>query len=350
MTRFINDEKERNEFTFNEIKKSFEKHYTSCESYRRYCELHQFGPDDLNDFEDLYKIPQIPTAIFKGIDVCSADKALCKCCTSSGTKGAVSKIYRDRATITAFVESVVTGAGLMHGLKADSCVILNLGPDAEEAGDIWLAYVTGFLKNAVESYNFMHSGVVETERLIEKIGSIPQDKRIVILGAPALFMKVFHDMQEKDITLSLPENAVVFTAGGWKSVSGKAVTRDELCACFFRYFGITGDQYFDVFNQVESNTPFFECRCHRKHIPAGFLAFTRDPVSLEKLEDGEEGVLCFLDSSAESYPAFVITDDIGHITEGCECGLGGQVFSFTRRVRTVETKGCALKLEQSVAR
>ena len=125
----------------------------------------------------------------------------------------------------------------------------------------------------------------------------------------------------------------------------------SICGCVrSSYFVIKGDQYFDVFNQVESNTPFFECRCHRKHIPAGFLVFTRDPVSLEKLDDGEEGVLCFLDSSAESYPAFVITDDIGRITEGCECCLGGQVFSFTRRVRTVETKGCALKLEQSVAR
>ena len=74
----------------------------------------------------------------------------------------------------------------------------------------------------------------------------------------------------------------------------------------------------------------------------------RDPRTFEKLDDGKEGVITFLDSSSNSYPAFVVTDDIGYVTNGCDCGLNGQVFHYVRRVETVETKGCAMKLDQKI--
>ena len=349
MVKFLENENEIRDYTFSEIKKSFAHHYQSCESYRKFCDFHEFTPEKLISFEDLYSIPQIPTSIFKSLTVCSADKDSCKCCTSSGTKGAVSRIYRDDQTIRAFLETIVADAGKMYGLTKENCVVFNLGPSAEEAGDIWLAYVTGFLRYAVETHNYMHGGVLETEKLLADLKGCSADKRIVLLGAPALFMRVFSDMDAAGVSLQLPENTVVFTAGGWKSKTGAPLTREALCGLFTKYFGIGDAQYFDVYNQVESNTPFFECRCHNKHIPAGFLAVVRDPVTFEKVEDGKEGVVSFLDSSSSSYPAFVITDDIGSVTNGCECGLQGQVFHYVRRVRTVETKGCALKLDQKMA-
>lgn len=349
MFRYINDENERNEFTFNEIKKCFEFHYNNCIQYKVFCDINEIEPSDINEFDDLYKIPQIPTAVFKSLDVHSVDKRACKCCTSSGTKGAVSRIYRDEATIRSFVETIRMDAGLLYGLTIDNCVVYNLGPSAAEAGDIWIAYVTGFLRNILETHNFMHSGVLETDALVEKLRNADGTKRIVLLGAPALFMKVFADMERNNIHLELPADAIVFTAGGWKVKSDISLGRDAICSMFKMYFGIDESQYFDVYNQVESNTPFFECKYHKKHIPAGFLAIIRDPVTLEKLDDGEEGIMTFIDSSSKSYPAFVMTDDIASVSEGCECGIGGQVFNYVRRVTAVETKGCALKLDQKMA-
>ncbi len=343
--KFINDDDLRKKFTFDEIKKSFESHYINCESYRKYCDSCSFTPSQLNDFNDLYSIPQIPTAIFKSVDVYSGDKSECKCCTSSGTKGVVSKIYRDRKTIESFVETIEQTVSKLYGLTKENSVIFNLGPELEEAGDIWLAYVTGFLKNVYETYNFMHSGIFETDKLIEKINNT-SGKRIVLLGAPVLFMKLFADLKAKNIKMTLPKDSVAFTVGGWKSINGDVLTRNELCEMFREYLDIETNQYYDIYNQVESNTPFFECKNHKKHIPSGYLVIIRDPVTLEKMNNGEEGIISFLDSSAGSYPSFVISDDIGSVSEKCECGIGGQILNYKRRVQTVEAKGCALKIDQ----
>lgn len=349
MSFLLKNKKEPQNLLFTKLKENFEHHFQSCEPFRNYCvDFNKFTPEKLNSFNDLYMIPQISTAVFKAMDVCSVDKESCKCCKSSGTKGTVSKIYRDKQTVQAFLDSIVEQANLMYGLTADNCVIYNLGPSEEEAGDVWIAYAMGFLKTVYESYNFMHGGVLESDKLIEALKNHTSEKRIVMLGAPALFVRIFEIMETKGIHLNLPNDALLLTAGGWKSRTGDTMSREALNSLITKYFGIGDSQIYDVYNQVESNTPFFECRYHHKHVPAGFLMIVRDPRTLEKLEDGKEGLVTFLDSSSNSYPAFVLTDDIGYVTEGCECGIKGQIFHYVRRVNTVETKGCAMKLDQKV--
>ena len=349
MSYSFKDENELKDYTFSEIKKSFEYHYQNCDQYRKFCDLHKINPDKLSSFEDLYSIPQIPTAVFKSVDVCSVDKGTCKCCQSSGTKGIVSKIYRDEKTIRAFLGSIIDIVRDSYGIKNDNCIIYNLGPKEEEAGDLWIAYAMGFLRYEFETYNFVHSGLLQSEKMIEQLKDHDNSKRMVLLGAPALFLRLFEYMDTIGQKLHLPNDAILFTAGGWKSKTGDTLTRSEMCERFSEYFGISEKQYFDIYNQVESNTPFFECKCHNKHIPAGYLVIIRDPVTFEKVEDGQEGVITFLDPSSNSYPAFVITDDIGSVTTDCECGYKGQILHYGRRVKTVETKGCAMKLDQKMA-
>jgi len=349
MTDFLVDEKEMREYTFSEIKKSFEHHFNHCESYRRFCEDgYHFSPADVNSFADLEKIPQIPTAVFKSIDICSTDKETCKCCKSSGTKGAVSKIYRNRQTVQSFLDSVLRETNRMYGITAENCVIYDLGPSEEEAGDVWLAYAMGFLQHAVESFHFMKQGVLETGRLLEMLQEHNSTKRIVLLGPPAFYVRVFEYMKTIGMNLRLPESTLLLTAGGWKSKSGDTMSREVFNELIVKYFGIGEEQIYDVYNQVESNTPLFECGCHNKHVPEGFHIIVRDPRTFEPLEEGREGVVTFLDSSSDSYPAFVTTDDIGYVTSECPCGRKGQVFHYVRRVKTVETKGCAMKLDQKM--
>lgn len=346
---FMADEKSIQDYTFTKIKESFEYHYQQCESYRRFCtQGHKFSPESLNEFDDLEKIPQISTAVFKSIDVCSVDKNSCKCCKSSGTKGTVSKIYRDDQTIQSFLHSICENVKEMYDLTPENCVIYNLGPSEEEAGDVWIAYVTGFLKRVFETYHFLRAGVLETDELIEKIKDINTRKRVVLLGAPTLFVRLFEKMEDGNIHIQLPDDAIMLTAGGWKNKAGDTMSRTAFSELIKNYFGIGENQYFDLYNQVESNTLFCECQYHNKHVPAGHLIIVRDPRTLEKMEDGKEGLITFLDATSNSYPAFVMTDDIGYVTRECECGRKGQVFHYVRRARSVEAKGCAMKLDQNI--
>ena len=346
MTDYLDDRVDIENYTFSEIKKSFEFHYNSCDSYKDYCDLYKFTPTQLNRYDELCLIPQIPTSVFKSIDVCSVEIGSCKCCKSSGTKGLVSKVYRNDETLWAFMNTAVKAIDKMYDFTTENTVIYNLGPSIGEADDIWFAYATGFLNNIIETHYYMHNGILEIDNLINDLKNSDLNKNIFLLGPPSLYIKVINYMDESGIKLSLPDNSYAFTAGGWKTKNEEIMTRETFSNLITDFFNVKESHIFDIFNQVESNTLLFECKCHNKHVPAGFHVIVRDPKTFEKVEDGTKGVISFLDSSSNSYPAFVITDDIGYVTNGCECGYKGQVFHYVRRVKTVETKGCAMKMDQ----
>jgi long-chain-fatty-acid---luciferin-component ligase len=90
----------------------------------------------------------------------------------------------------------------------------------------------------------------------------------------------------------------------------------------------------------------FECAHGRKHLPPWLYAAARHPRSLELLGDGEPGILSFLDPSAVSYPAFILSDDFGSVTRAasCSCGLRTDVLQIERRINRIESRGCALKM------
>jgi long-chain-fatty-acid---luciferin-component ligase len=140
----------------------------------------------------------------------------------------------------------------------------------------------------------------------------------------------------------------VVTGGGWKRVSGAALSppvfRERICGLL--RLGTEG-QVRDAFNQVELNSVIFECAAHRKHVPPWVTAFTRDPQTLEPLPDGTPGLLSFVDASAESFPCIIVSDDVGVILRGpCACGRDAVALRFIRRVERGGREGCAITLEK----
>jgi long-chain-fatty-acid---luciferin-component ligase len=99
---------------------------------------------------------------------------------------------------------------------------------------------------------------------------------------------------------------------------------------------------------VELNTVLFECDRHRLHIPPWLHVSARDPGTLDALPSGQTGVLAWLDPTAASYPAFLLSDDFGVVNDSaCACGRSGESVAIVRRVRKVEARGCALKLDRA---
>jgi long-chain-fatty-acid---luciferin-component ligase len=76
----------------------------------------------------------------------------------------------------------------------------------------------------------------------------------------------------------------------------------------------------------------------------------RDPDRLTVLPPGEVGVMSYLDASATSYPSFIVTEDVGEVSEGsCPCGRAGTTLQVHRRLVTVAQRGCALTLDSGAA-
>src|SRR5262249_1300905 len=111
--------------------------------------------------------------------------------------------------------------------------------------------------------------------------------------------------------------------------------------------GVERSRVRDVFNMVELNTVLFECEASRKHVPPWLHVSARRAADMSVAPAGEVGLLCYLDPTATSYPGFVLSDDLGHIDDAqCPCGRYGETISISRRLTTIEDRGCGLSLDR----
>ena len=328
---------------------AFEYHYSKCIPYKSYCDFCGINPQILKESKDLAAIPQIPTLIFKNLDLVSVPKEkITKKCTSSGTQGIISSIYRDDISLDRLLCSISTAIKDFYDMEQDRAVVANLGPDTEEAGEVWFTYITSIVDLIFDTINFVKNGELLYEQLFEFLNNRDKSKRLLLLGPPILFKYFLDYLKANFLTIKLNNDDLVVTAGGWKKYSGEKIERQAFETLLIELLGASRESIFDVFNQVELNTVLFECPHKKKHIPPWIKVLVRDPVTMQPVNDGEMGVLSYLDASSTSYPCFIISEDIGRVSRGCSCGRTGQTLEIIRRVNKVETKGCAIKIDSKI--
>jgi long-chain-fatty-acid---luciferin-component ligase len=342
---------QRQEFLVPALRAAVTAHMQSCEPYARLCRSRGFAADQLQEPGDLARIPLVPSSAFKHQALVSGPpENIVKNCQSSGTQGTVSVVPRDNLTMQRFLGSAVHIADLLIGLP-DRGMVFNLGPNSEEAGDLWFAYVMSILELQYPARHYVSGDVFAVSLLLDDLASLEEGVVPILVGPPALFATVAAEAEQAGVTLRLAEaGAFAITAGGWKRHGGEALEPAALAARVSAALGLSGpDRVRDAFNMVELNTVLFECEQHRKHLPAWLHVTARDPGTLDVLPAGEVGVLAWLDPTAASYPAFLMSDDFGLIDDSaCPCGRPGESVSVVRRVRTVESRGCALKVDRTV--
>ncbi|MFE1796040.1 hypothetical protein ACFW9L_07725 [Streptomyces sp. NPDC059517] len=329
-------------------------HWKACEPYRRYAAVDGWTPAMLDRPAAIASIPLLPASVFKRRAVLSCDRSdVVRICASSGTQGSSSRVFRDGTTLERFLGSIDQGADLALPERAAPHRLFVLGPDTEEAADLWFSYVLSIVDLLHPTEFFVRDGVLELDALMEALRP-DTGERPVVIGPPVLVRDVALALRDSDVSCRLGEReGQVVTAGGWKRFGNEALPREEFEELVTAAFGLTGSAPVrDCFNAVELNTVLFECEARGKHVPAWLHASARDPVSMHPLRPGDLGVLAFCDSLPTSYPGFVLTDDLGSVSaEGvCPCGRASRVLTVTRRVESVEARGCALKMDKAVTR
>jgi long-chain-fatty-acid---luciferin-component ligase len=330
-------------------------HLERCELFRDYAARIGFEPDDIDCELDLAAVPQIPTGVFKRTTVRSgSNEADARRCTSSGTRGNLSVIWRDRETIQRLLGSIQSGiAEFLDDPYEEDVVVINLGPSQEEAGDLWLAYVLSLVELGYETQHMMKDGFLDARVAADAIiAARDRATTVVVIGAPSVMYDVALVCSNASRHGDDGVRVVSVTAGGWKRRDGGSVDRETLTKTVIEAFGIEDPRDVrDTFNQVELNTVLFECERGKKHVPPWLHAFTRDARTFQRQPYGEVGVLSYLDPTALSYPAFIISDDLGLVeSKGCACGRPGKTLFILRRVERNEHWGCALKMDDLVAR
>ncbi len=334
---------------------AFRRHYEGCAEYRRYADGRGVGPAAISEPNRLDLIPLVPSSVFKRKELVTRPlDGEARVCVSSGTQGSRSRIVRDRRTLERFVGSVEQGGRLLGVDTEKPGQIFVLGPDTAEAGDLWFSYVLSIVDLLLPTSFHVRDGVFRLDELLESLDGRAPGVRPIVLGPPFLVRELAEAVKDRYGTLDLgSDDGLVITAGGWKRAAGSVVPRDELTDLVVSAFALSeGGQVRDCFNMVELNSVLFECEHQVKHVPPWLRVTARDPGTLEVLPSGAQGTLAFLDALPTSYPGFLLSDDFGTVRYGvaCPCGRTSDVLDVTRRIQTVEARGCALKMDGTVRR
>lgn len=372
---------EANDLQFKAIKFQFKRHYELNRMYHDFCQTAKIAPENIRTYEDLEKIPLIPSEFFKDCpsgrdfalwianiftgelppvkiagknpshdDVINAFNAAGLVTTySSGTGGRHTFVPRDlrsfnmneyamaKGVISMFYPNWNPG---MHGylllpnpFKTNlfagrlGTIFFDIMKDVECAIDREID--TEVIKMSMRSDDGLKTKLIKSvaNRMQRKavndiITWIERNQKerneMAFVGAPFLLHLVIEQLKEEGRSFDIGGRGAVLTGGGWKVHENKRMPETEFRKEVEQYLGITPDRVIDLYGMVEGNGWMTQCsEGHHLHIPTSYL----HPMVLnEKYESvgyGESGRFAFLDGSMYSYPGFIITGDKVRMLEHC---------------------------------
>jgi hypothetical protein len=174
-------------------------------------------------------------------------------------------------------------------------------------------------------------------------------RRFLVFGPPFEVEELCARLLATKMPIRLPDDSLVITAGGWKSVA--SIRRQDVVAHVQDALGVPADHVIDTYSTAECNCVLMTCPHGRYHVPPIIEVVVLDDLLMRMAGDDVFGSIAFLDPFALSYPGHVITGDIGRLIHGpCPCGLTGwAIVGEIRRAPAQDTAGCAGVMARAMA-
>lgn len=342
-----------NELFLGAVRENCEYHYRNNAKYRAILDDRGFLPDMLQNYEDIARLPFIPTLIFKNHEVysMSARRMLINA-TSSGTGGKFSRIgFELGGLMNGFkmVLKVVNFRGLFSLCPANY-VVFGYRPHSDNHtavtktafGATWFTpslHRTYALKYADGRYVPDLDGVVKA---IQKYAKSRLPLRF--MGFPSYTYFTMRLLDERGIYLKLPKNSKLMLGGGWKQFYREAVDKEEFYALAKKVFGIDDCDIIEFFGAVEHPILYCDCSNHHFHVPVYSRVIIRDVNTLKPVPNGQMGLVNLISPMIKATPILsVMTDDLGVLHDGaeCGCGLNSPYLEIIGRVGLKDIKTCA---------
>jgi len=329
-------------------------HMKHCPEYRAIAQRLNFDPQQLESIEDLVKVPMLPTLFFKRHAVFSMPSwwPMAMRVTSSGTSGKFSRVNFDWGCVFAEIPMVLR-IGFKHGLvspKPTNCVVLGYKPNkANSTGVTRTMYgMTYFSPPVRRTYALQYENgayVADLDRVIrdlEEYAKSPFPTRII--GFPSYLWFGLQRMEELGVRLKLRPGSKILLGGGWKQHYSQEVEKSRLYDLAHRVLGITEENIHESFGAVEHPIFYNTCPRHHFHIPAYSRVIIRDVNTLEPLPMGQVGLVNLITPLIKATPVTsVMTDDLGYLSPGenCGCGISTPYLTILGRVGLNDITTCA---------
>lgn len=324
--------------------------YENCLPFRRLLEKRNFNPNKKFTLKD---IPYIPVSIFKDYELKSVkDDLVVRKLTSSATSSQnPSQIFIDKNTRINQMRSLVWILSYFLGKKKMPYLIMDIDPNKSK-GNFEIsargAAIRGFLIGASKSSFCMNKHLeIDYEKFYSLIKEYNNtNEKFVLFGYTyIMYLNVAMEMKKKGEELNL-KNCTIMHIGGWKKLYDQKVSKEEFNKTLVDVFGVKNENILDVYGFTEQlGTVYISKGDGMKEIPTISKVIVRDPYTLERLNDNEEGLLQFLNPIPYSYPGLsVLTDDLG-IKKTIN---SKEYFEITGRAKNSEIRGCGDILSEAM--
>jgi len=305
-----------------------------------------FGASE--NYDHLAELPWLPVRLFKRQDLKSVrDEDVVRTLVSSGTSGqAVSRIFLDKETAGAQAKALAKIAGDFLGRNRLPMVIVDDRSflDDRSRFNARAAGILGFSNLGRDHFYLLDAQLQPDWSALRRYLDEHNGQPILLFGFTFIVWQHFVQSARGDhLTLRFPEGSVLIHGGGWKKLVDLKVGNEAFKRALDEVFAIKRvHNYYGMVEQVGSI--FFECEQGVLHTPTYADVLIRDPMSLEPLQAGHEGLIQVLSVLPRSYPGHsLLTEDLGTVLgeDDCSCGRHGKYFSVAGRLKNVEIRGCS---------
>ena len=328
-------------------------HSRRCPSYKTVLDHFGFSSDQLRTSEDLARLPFLPTLFFKRHALFSMPEwRMPMKVTSSGTSGSFSQIGFDLGCILAEVPMVLK-IGWKHKLLSPipaNCVVLGYKPNRNNRTGVTktmmgLTFYAPPIRRTFALHYENGQYVPDLDRVIrdlERYARSPFPTRII--GFPSYLWFGLKRMEELGVSVKLRPGSMVMLGGGWKQHYAQQVDKQELYDLVYKVLGIPEENIHESFGAVEHPIFYNTCPNHHFHVPVYSRVIIRDVNTLEPVPMGQVGLVNLISPLMKATPTLsVVTDDLGTLTPGCQCGCGIQspYLTILGRVGLTDITTCA---------
>ena len=343
---------EKKKLFFDSLMEELQFHYENNAQYRSFCVNKNFDPFKFKG--KLEEIPPIAVSVFKdlGENLKSIPDGDVKISLqSSATSGIPSTVVLDKITSKRQAKVMIKVIKDFIGSERKPFIVVDVSPEPKNIKFLGARYaaISGYL-NFAEKVNYalvkddndtVSFDIEKTKSFIEDL-----DKKtpIVVFGFTyMLYAQIVNPLLKKGINFKLPEGSKIIHIGGWKKLESEKISKNEFNKSMTKLFSVKEKHVIDIYGFTEQmglNYP--DCECGYKHTPLYSEIIVRNPVTHEKVNDGDEGVLEFISPVPHSYPGnVVLTDDVGLINpEPCPYNRHGTRFKILGRLKKAEIRGC----------
>ena len=328
-------------------------HYEHCREYRAMLDALGFSPEQLRTYSDIEKLPFLPTLLFKRHHLYSVPKRkMLVRATSSGTSGSFSEIGFTISDLYCGLKMVLKVSRLRKLFSAVPChyIVFGYKPHRSNRTAVTKTALgaTLFTPALSRTYALKYTGGKYTVDLEGVLRAIVKHSRsrfpMRFMGFPSYTYFLMKMMDERGMKVQLPRGSKIMLGGGWKQFYTEEVDKSAFYALAKKVLGVDDRDIIEFFGAVEHPILYCDCEKHHFHVPVYSRVIIRDPATLEPVPNGTPGLVNLMTPMVKATPILsIMTDDLGILHEGAECGCGisSPYLEIIGRVGLGDIKTCA---------